>query len=219
MNKLSIKRILLILVVILLINNISFAQQEVYISSNKERVESLHGFQLGLAGLAEFNSITSYNLKCSGAYFYEWAIVHPISVVFSGSLSSYYRQASGIVIPMFNNLDIYLQAEPRYYFSLAHRVSTDRGGLNSGWFAALPLSLSTPLVFAKTYRLNGKVQRSSGYDGGIIISYGAGLNVGYRYAASNNIFIEGMLGGYYQSYGASTGYFYITTGLKVGYAF
>lgn len=96
-----------------------------------------------------------------------------------------------------------------------------RGGLNSGWYIAVLLRVLTDLVPASYYIYNGQTYQSvdSRFKFGVFIKYSAGLNIGYRYALTNSIFIEGAVGTGYQTYNFKYGDFRVNGILKLAYTF
>ncbi len=153
------------------------------------------------------------NPELRADYFYEMPVFHVASVIFNGGLSTKGRYVRSYESPLFSNLHLHAGVEPRYYFSLTNRKSENRGGLNSGWFLALPLTINTALIYPDIYSEFG-ISRP---EFGEFINYSAGLNVGYRYALTNRMFLEGALGGYFQSINFRQGSFHVNALIKVAY--
>jgi len=184
------------------------AQNEIYISVDSARTTSIKGISLCMTGKKYFTSRINFRTQYDANYFYEKSIFKPATMLFYGGLSYYqiqkedyhwdasgYSSGTGLDTYNSNYLLFSLSIEPRYYFSLNKRISERRGGLNSGWFIGLPLSFSFILNNPENYYHNVKNELVN-----IDLSlkdhfrYSAGLNMGYRYAITNKLFGEAVLG-------------------------
>lgn len=181
------------------------AQKEIYISEDSTRTVTLQGISLNATGKKYFTSRISFRTQYDLNYFYETSISKPVTIMLYSGLSYYpikkYRfNLSGTGASYTTNSDKYnsnylalnLTIEPRYYFSLNKRTSERRGGLNSGWFIGLPLSVGIIINKPENYFIdeNNEVINDNSLVLKNRIKYLGGLNIGYRYAITNKLFTE-----------------------------
>ena len=184
-------------------------QQEIYISSDPLQTTSIQGVSLSGEAKKYFTSLIAVRTRYDLSYFYEKAIAEKTTILFEGGFS--YYQIRKEYFSLYNastsysnlnnkynsnNLLFGLSIEPRYYFSLNQRATDKRGGLNSGWFIGLPLELSIILNKPASYYYNkdNLLINDNKLSGKDRLKYTAGLNLGYRYAVTNNLFAEAALG-------------------------
>ncbi|MFV0391462.1 MAG: hypothetical protein ACK5KP_06240 [Paludibacteraceae bacterium] len=192
------------------------AQTEVYFSADTAKVKSLQGVGIATRSTSYLRSIRSIDAYVEADYFYELRLADRVSLVFDAGLYRRYYTSDNVIV---NQLYGLVGVSPRYYFSLSEQKSGRGVGLNAGWFVALPLRTSTDFILSDTYKWYGETFTLPAPKFGEIIKYSAGLNIGHRFALANRLFLEGAVGGQYQTYNFRRGEFYLSASLKVAYTF
>ena len=197
------------------------SQTEVYFSRDTLKVKSLQGASVETNNFWELGRSSSFNSLLEASYFYELRLADRVSLFMDAGLNTSFRKSGSVTVPMFSQLGIFMGVEPRYYLSLSQRKSALRGGLNSGWYVGVPLRALTDVIPESYYIYDGQTYDfvDSHFKLGEYIKYSAGFNIGYRHALTNKLFIEGAVGGAYQTYNFKYGNFYLNGVLKLAYTF
>lgn len=186
-----------------------YSQKEIYFTSSREdsiTISSLHFLNAEIA--SNFNQ-SGISTSINTGYFYELKITKK-SVLLTGinlinSIYSYYPDLSNPNVHEHKyGLQLSVQAEPRWYIDYNKRVINGKNSrLNTSWYLGIPVTLATNyLLINPDINLN-------------LITSGI---VGFRYALSENLFIDSSAG-----IGLYTDFILISPApyfkLKLGYCF
>jgi len=193
------------------------AQKEVYFSTTKPediKVESMQGIEIGSYKNIEniFRPSNSYYsstyIPITMGYFKEkriapsWTLTTRITLLHGFGKSSRYTygndstqndSANNYGTKLWDNsksyyhLSIAIGIEPRWYFGYKKRYQTGKARLNSGWFLAMPVTLSKVLINTNKVIVNDDTFSS-------LVNYcslGLRGTLGYRQAITSHLFLEG----------------------------
>lgn len=186
-----------------------YSQKEIYFTSSKEDSITISSLQFLNVEIASNFNQSGISTSINTGYFYELKITKN-STLLTGinlinSVYSYY--------PDLNNLNVHenkyglqlsIQVEPRWYIDYKKRVINGKNSkLNTSWYLGLPVTLATNYL-----SINPNINFNW-------ITSGI---VGFRYALSENLFIDSSAGiGLYTDFNLISPAPYYK--LKIGYCF
>lgn len=227
------KRLTSISFVIIIICTSIFAQKEVYFSTIKPdsiKVESLKGLEIQLSTepislIQNLNTTPQrYSFPLYVGYFSEnriapsWTLTYRAGIQNNlgcyqdykyhyDSIKGYYNmnQIEAYKMVYYNNLEVSIGIDPRWYFDFKNKAILGKANLNSGWFISMPLQITLPLpIYLHTATVNQQPSRGIWPKEYFSINASLRPTIGFRKAISSKWFLEGSadlnLSTYYYSF-------------------